>query len=163
MGKGQPGVMLYFDIRKSLKRLSTEEKGLLFEAILDYGESGLVPDFDGVIGVAWDFIQPRIDNDRERYLRTCEKRKNAAEARWEREKVAQMDAFASDASICIQKMPTSNTASTSASNPTSTATPNQTNKVDSSRLFEFGEKDAEEPLDFEAERRKKMGALAAYI
>ena len=29
---GKPGVMFYFDIRPCLKRLSTEEKGLLFEA-----------------------------------------------------------------------------------------------------------------------------------
>jgi len=64
---GKPGVMFYFDIRPCLKRLSTEEKGLLFEAILDYSEHGLEPDFDGMVGVAWDFIRPGIDRDSDRY------------------------------------------------------------------------------------------------
>ena len=63
----KPGVMFYFDIRPCLKRLSTEEKGLLFEAILDYAEHGTEPDFDGVVGVAWDFIKPGIDRDSDRY------------------------------------------------------------------------------------------------
>ena len=36
MGK-QPGVMFYFEIRPCLGRLTPEEKGVLFEAILDYG------------------------------------------------------------------------------------------------------------------------------
>lgn len=63
----KPGVMFYFDIRPCLKRLSAEEKGMLFEAILDYAEHGTEPDFDGVVGVAWDFIKPGIDRDSDRY------------------------------------------------------------------------------------------------
>lgn len=61
--------MLYFDVRACLKRLSTEEKGLLFEGILEYAEFGVVPEFGENIGlaIAWDFIQPRIDRDSERY------------------------------------------------------------------------------------------------
>ena len=52
----QPGVMLYFEVRPCLIRLNDGEKGQLFEAILDYGEHGIVPDFDGKMGVAWVFI-----------------------------------------------------------------------------------------------------------
>lgn len=63
----KPGVMFYFDVRPCLKRLNSEEKGLLFEAILEYGEHGTEPDFDGAIGVAWDFIKPGIDRDSDRY------------------------------------------------------------------------------------------------
>lgn len=63
----KPGVMIYFDIRPCLKRLSMEEKALLFEAILDYGECGSEPDFEGAVGVAWDFIKPGIDRDSVRY------------------------------------------------------------------------------------------------
>ena len=47
----RPGIMLYFSVRPALKRLSAEQKGLLYDAILDYGESGLLPEFDGVLGV----------------------------------------------------------------------------------------------------------------
>ena len=63
----KPGVMFYFDIRPCLRRLSIEDKGMLFEAILDYAEHGTEPDFDGVVGVAWDFIKPGIDRDSDRY------------------------------------------------------------------------------------------------
>lgn len=47
----RPGVMLYFSLRFALKRLSYEEKGILFDAILDYGETGALPELDGVLGV----------------------------------------------------------------------------------------------------------------
>ena len=63
----RPGVMFYFDVRPCIRRLSLADKGQLFEAILDYAENGVEPELDGVLGVAWDFIQPRIDRDSERY------------------------------------------------------------------------------------------------
>ena len=76
----KPGVMLYFDIRNCLKRLNTQQKGILFEAILEYGEFGTVPDFseDTALGVAWDFIEPKIDRDDERYEANVLQRKYAA-------------------------------------------------------------------------------------
>lgn len=63
----KPGVMFYFDTRPCIKRLTLEEKGQLFEAILDYGEFGTVPELSGAVGVAWDFLQPKLDRDSERY------------------------------------------------------------------------------------------------
>ncbi len=78
----RPGIMLYFSVRPALKRLSAEQKGLLFDAILDYGESGLLPEFDGVLGVCWDFIQPMIDKDAAAYSEKCSKARSAANTRW---------------------------------------------------------------------------------
>ena len=63
----KPGVLFYFDIRPCIKRLSASEKGQLFEAILDYGEFGVEPELNGALGVAWDFIKPRLDADSEWY------------------------------------------------------------------------------------------------
>lgn len=82
----RPGIMFYFSVRPALKRLNAEQKGQLFDAILDYGESGLLPDFDGVLGVCWDFIQPMIDKDAEAYREKCNRAKKAVETRWAREK-----------------------------------------------------------------------------
>lgn len=82
----RPGVMLYFSLRFALKRLSYEEKGILFDAILDYGETGVLPELDGVLGVCWDFIQPIMDKDAEAYRQKCERAKKSVEARWAREK-----------------------------------------------------------------------------
>lgn len=70
-----PGVMLYFSIRPCMKRLTLEQKGRLFEAILDYGQTRQVPELEGVLGVAWDFIQERLDQDAQRYQNLLDKRK----------------------------------------------------------------------------------------
>ena len=83
--KQQPGVMLYFDVRPCLDRLTTDEQGQLFRAILDYGEYGTEPGFQYMLGIAWDFIKPRLERDRERYRETCRKRSEAALARWEKQ------------------------------------------------------------------------------
>ena len=84
----RPGVMIYFSLRSALKRLSHEEKGVLFDAVLDYGETGTLPELEGVLGVCWDFIQPMIDKDAEAYRMKCEKAKRSIEARWEKGKGA---------------------------------------------------------------------------
>lgn len=73
----KPGVMFYFDIRPCIKRLDINEKGRLFEAILDYAEFGVVPDLDGSLGIAWDFIQPKLDRDAGRYDRQVEQKQYA--------------------------------------------------------------------------------------
>lgn len=77
----KPGVIFYFDIRPCIKRLDINEKGRLFEAILDYGEFGTVPDLDGALGVAWDFIQPKLDRDAERYDKQVEQKQYAVFSR----------------------------------------------------------------------------------
>lgn len=86
MAKGKrPGVVIYFDLRPGFKRLSFEEKGHLLDALLDYGELGIEPEFDdALLSLAWDFIRPRLDADEERYRKRCEKAQDAANVRWER-------------------------------------------------------------------------------
>ena len=78
----QPGVMIYFDIRACLGRLTMDERGQLFSAILDYGEEGIEPDFEYGLGIVWELIKPRLERDRERYREICEKRRRAARRRW---------------------------------------------------------------------------------
>jgi len=120
MARKQPGVLLYFDVRPSLKRFSLEEKGRLFEAILDFGEYGVVPELDGALAVAWDFIQPRLEKDRDRYVENCEKHRDNANARWEKERMQKENALACKS---IQAIPTTTQHnSTSTSPSTSTAT-----------------------------------------
>ena len=128
MGK-QPGVMFYFDLRPCLERFTLEEQGALFQAILDYGELGLAPGFTGALGVAWDFIRPRLDRDRERYAEISEKRTQAVRSRWERARSGAARPGedgpgredAGDTNECkpLQAVPTTT------SNPTTTTTPTQ--------------------------------------
>ncbi len=81
MGK-RPGVMLYFELRPCLKRLSDGEKGRLLAASLDYGEEGTEPTLEGMAALAWDFIRPRIDRDADHYREICERNRLAAGKRW---------------------------------------------------------------------------------
>lgn len=89
----KPGVMFYFDIRPCIRRLNLEEKGKLFEAILDYGEFGTIPEVDGTVGVAWDFIQQRIDRDTGRYDDKVEQTKYAVAVREAKKKGIQLPPF----------------------------------------------------------------------
>ena len=74
----RPGVMFYFDIRPALKYLNYEQMGRLYEAILNYGELGEIPNFeDALLGMAWSFVQPRIDRDGISYDSAVEQKKYA--------------------------------------------------------------------------------------
>lgn len=134
----KPGVMFYFDVRPCIKRLDINEKGRLFEAILDYGEFGIVPDLDGSLGVAWDFIQPKLDRDADRYEKQVTQKQYAVYSR--EVKKAGGDPITFDAwkalpdvernrpiSADIERYPTTPTnptiATTSNSTPSSTSAP----------------------------------------
>ncbi len=68
----RPGVMFYFDMLPALKRLTKAQKADLFEALLEYAQFGVLPEFNDVgVSVAWDFIQPRIDRDAQAYDLKC--------------------------------------------------------------------------------------------
>lgn len=79
--KQRPGVLIYFEIRKALTHLSNEQKGILFDAILSYGETGVDPDLDGLLAIAWVFIKNACDRDSERYNERCMKSKYAVYCR----------------------------------------------------------------------------------
>lgn len=81
--KERPGVMIYHDLYQPTRRLSDSDKGRLFDAILEYSMFGVVPEFDGMLGVVWDFAQPRIDADKKSYQTKCERSRAAIKKRWE--------------------------------------------------------------------------------
>ena len=83
--KKKPGVMIYFDIRRMLKLLPDSEKGKLFEAILDYGETGCTGELTDTLRIVWPLIQHRLDTDSLRYAEVGLKRKYAAYVRWAKE------------------------------------------------------------------------------
>ena len=65
----RPGIMIYFDMVEPLKRLDHTSKGRLFEAMLNYGQYGEVPNFDGdgMLLMAWEFILPKLNADEKSY------------------------------------------------------------------------------------------------
>lgn len=172
--KGRPGVMLWFDLRPCLKRLSLEEKGHLFECILDYAEYGEVPELDGMTGVAWDFIQPRIDRDAERYEEVVENKRRAARKRWDK----QQEELQNDADGCssiqvhahasgaLQTMPittttpTSKTKTTPSPNPTATAAFTPTAKPTAGGQNALDRRAVAGEMSFEELRQQKLRMLS---
>ena len=73
----RPGIMLYFDILEPIRVLPDADKGRLLVAMLEYGQSGSVPEFTGMLELAWGFVKPKIDKDSEEYNRTVLKRQYA--------------------------------------------------------------------------------------
>ena len=80
--KKKPGVMIYFDLRGMLKLLPDAEKGKLFEAILEYGETGQVGELTPTLKIVWPLIQKRLDVDSLQYDKKVVKKKYAAYTRW---------------------------------------------------------------------------------
>ena len=74
----RPGIMLYFDILEPIRVLPDAEKGRLLVAMLEYGQSGISPTFDGMLALAWGFVKPKIDKDEESYEISCVQREYAA-------------------------------------------------------------------------------------
>lgn len=74
----RPGIMLYFDILEPIRVLPDADKGRLLVAMLEYGQSGIVPEFDGMLALAWGFVKPKIDRDEESYEDAKIQRKYAA-------------------------------------------------------------------------------------
>ena len=85
---GRPGIMLYFDILEPIKVLPDADKGRLLVAMLEYGQTGKAPAFEGMLELAWGFVKPKIDKDeaeynlsvlRRQYATVCRERKRKGE------------------------------------------------------------------------------------
>ena len=77
----RPGIMLYFDILEPIRVLPDADKGRLLVAMLEYGQQGILPEFDGMLAMAWGFVKPKIDRDYEEYNRSVLRRQYATACR----------------------------------------------------------------------------------
>ena len=77
---------MYYDYRQHFELLADNEKGILFMALLDYGENGVIPDFNGALKMAFSFIKANLDRDYEKWEKTKSNRSEAGkkgmENRW---------------------------------------------------------------------------------
>lgn len=81
------GFMLYKSFYAAIKNLSLEDKGKLFDAIFKWqiSEGNYVCEYREVCQ-ALDFFIAQFETDNAKYDEICEKRRNAVEERWQREK-----------------------------------------------------------------------------
>ena len=75
----KPGVMIYFTMRPS-RKLPMEDRLRLYDAMLDYGETGVVPELEGPLALLWDYFQPQLELDNARYESIRAKRAKAGAA-----------------------------------------------------------------------------------
>lgn len=83
-----PGVMLYTGFFSAMEKLPDDDLGRLIRALIAYTRSGTEPNFDGALDCVWGFLKDYADYDALRYQRSVERRRAAAEKRWQREKAA---------------------------------------------------------------------------
>ena len=68
----RPGVMFYFDsIGPALARFSDAQLGALIRGIVEYAQTGALPELDGMEGLAFDMMRPKIDKDGDSYVKSC--------------------------------------------------------------------------------------------
>ena len=82
----RPGIMLYFDILEPIRVLPDEDRGRLLVAMLEYGKDGVLPEFDGMLALAWGFVKPKIDKDEEEYNLSVLRRQYATVCRERKKK-----------------------------------------------------------------------------
>lgn len=77
MADGKSGFLLYTEYLRHVQKLSMEQRGELFTAILCYAAGESVPELDPVTDMIFGVIQERIDRDTALYLEKVEKRREA--------------------------------------------------------------------------------------
>lgn len=80
--------VLYTDYKQHIDLLSIEEKGLLLESIFCYVNGQELPQLSGMAKMAFSFIKSGLDRDAEKYESICDKRRQAANKRWDMQKDA---------------------------------------------------------------------------
>ena len=122
--KGQPGVLIFWELFDVLEALPGDDAKNMLSAIRGYIQRGAIPDFGDrqTLTYLWLMIQPKLDADAERYEKTKEARSIAGRkgglARASNAK--QMQASVTNATFAKQIKPTTTT--------TTTTTPTTTKK-----------------------------------
>jgi hypothetical protein len=84
---GRDSFILYTQQYESVKLLSLEDKGRLFDAVFQYAITGEVPaNLPAVVAMAFSFIRSTIDRNEKRYNKKCERNRENINKRWEGKK-----------------------------------------------------------------------------
>ena len=91
--KERPGVMLYFTAVDLLRQMPMEDAYTMFMAIFAYAQHGEMPSFaNPALTYVWEYVRNDIDRDNQRYQQVVERRRKAAEKRWEKRTVKEPSA-----------------------------------------------------------------------
>jgi len=74
--------IIYYDYAEHFALLSDEELGRLIRAMFLYDKDGTLPQFDGMLKMAFSFIKTQLDIDKEKFEKVCERNRNNIKKRW---------------------------------------------------------------------------------
>lgn len=77
MSDGKSSFVLYTEYLRHIQKMSMEQRGELFTAILCYAAGESVPELDAAADMAFSFIRERMDRDNAAYMEKVEKRREA--------------------------------------------------------------------------------------
>ena len=80
--KQKSSFLIYHEYREPLKLLTDEQRGRLLMALIDYSESGVVPELDGISMMAFSFIQSQMDPDLLYFILSRKSDFHLYKARW---------------------------------------------------------------------------------
>lgn len=70
--------LMYLDYEEQFNLLTDEQVGQLMRAIIKYEKTGIVPELEGMLKMAFSFIKTQLDRDREKYNKKCEQNRENA-------------------------------------------------------------------------------------
>lgn len=76
-------LVIYYDYAEHFELLSDEELGRLIRAMLLYDKEGTLPQFDGMLKMAFSFIKTQLDIDKQKFEKICERNRRNIQKRWE--------------------------------------------------------------------------------
>ena len=83
----RPGFLFYFNWQYIFQALNDAQCGALLMAMLHYAQTGEPPQLtDPALTIAWQALWPQLDADSSRYESVVEKRREAANKRWGKER-----------------------------------------------------------------------------
>jgi hypothetical protein len=68
-------ILIRVDWKDKMKRFSNETLGKLLRAMIDFEADGVIPDETSDIALIFDLIRPEMEQDRDNYIKTCERNK----------------------------------------------------------------------------------------
>jgi hypothetical protein len=86
MKKKRIGIMIYPEILDSLESLSNDEIGQMFRLIIKWNKGEEVIPQSSLEKFVWATIYPKLEENKNAYNEICEKRRDAVNKRWDKEK-----------------------------------------------------------------------------
>ena len=98
-------IQLYYSYTEQLQLLPPEQCGKLTIALLNYAQTGVIPDFpaDSAVFMLFSSIRSQIDRDYTRYEAKCKKNSDNANQRWHGNEANASDNMRTDANYAKEK------------------------------------------------------------